>query len=173
MTFNAFKKSQQNENTITRAVQRELDRVPKQLSDYMNEQCNRFSEICKLYLEGMTLDDVKFMKPEDLINIVPQEQYKHKLLMSIMVRRYLYRCDDDNDNDNDHDNDDDHNIDDNNNDIYYDNKSVNNDVSEKKNKKNTNINNIQYLCDNCTHSCHMRSCSHKCSDYNKIIIRAK
>jgi len=54
---------------------------------------DRFNEICYLYLKGMLLDDLKYMHPEDLINIVPPTQYQHKLLMSIMVRRYL--CSDD------------------------------------------------------------------------------
>lgn len=85
MSFNSYK----SRSAIINPVKHELDRVPRQFSDYMNEKSTRFSEICKLYLEGMTVDDVEFMKPEDLINIVPPEQYKHKLLMSIMVRRYL------------------------------------------------------------------------------------
>lgn len=90
MSFRSYKQMT-NDPLVLKPYQHELDRVPRQFSDYMNEQCTRFSEICKIYLEGMTLDDVCYMKPDDFINLVPREQYRHKLLMMIMVRRYLFR----------------------------------------------------------------------------------
>lgn len=92
-SFNTYKQKVVR-SSVMKPFQYELDRVPRQFSDYMNEQCNRFSEICKVYLEGMTIDDVRYMKPEDFINLVPDEQYRHKLLMTVMVRRYLYRPED-------------------------------------------------------------------------------
>jgi hypothetical protein len=76
---------------VFKPFQQEIDRVPRQFCDYMNEENCRFSEICKLYLEGLSMDDVRFLKPEDLITLVPRDHYKHRLLMTIMVRRYLYR----------------------------------------------------------------------------------
>ena len=48
----------------------------------------------------MSMDDIKYMRPEDLINLVPPEQFRHKLLMTILVRRYIF-----NDLDNQSDND--------------------------------------------------------------------
>ena len=56
----------------------------------MNSVSGRFSDICHLYLDGLSMDDVKYLKPDDLIAIVPEHQHNHKLLMTIMVRRYLY-----------------------------------------------------------------------------------
>lgn len=93
MNFNSHK-HRVAQPTVMKQVQQDLDRVPGQFSDYMNNQCTRFSEICKIYLEGMAVDDIRYMKPEDFINLVPEHQYRHKLLMTIMVRRYLYRSDD-------------------------------------------------------------------------------
>jgi hypothetical protein len=75
--------------TIINSSQQANGRLPNQFSDYMNQQTTRFSDICKLYLEGMTMDDIKYLTPEDLINLVPSNQYQHKLLMTIMVRRHL------------------------------------------------------------------------------------
>lgn len=90
MNFGAYKKQMQ-QSMVMKPSLYESERVPRQFSDYMNEQNTRFSEICKLYLEGMNLDDVHYMHPEDLINLVPPEHYKHKLLMTIMVRRYIFK----------------------------------------------------------------------------------
>lgn len=71
-----------------------MNEAPDQFCDYV-ALCsgNRFEEICNLYLKGMTMDDVKYMKAEDLIDLVPPEQYNHKLLMSILVRRYIFNLD--------------------------------------------------------------------------------
>lgn len=82
-------------SSVSRPFQQDLDKAPRQFCEYMAGVNNRFNEICKLYLDGMSMDDVKFLKPDDLINLVPDGQFKHKLLMTIMVRRYLYRPDDD------------------------------------------------------------------------------
>ena len=69
-----------------------------QFSDFINMQNNRFTDICKIYLDGLNVDDIKYLKPEDFINLVPKNYHKHKLLMTIMVRRYIYNtCDIEND----------------------------------------------------------------------------
>ncbi len=82
-----------NKSMVFKPYQQELDKPPRQFSDYMTEENNRFCEICKLYLDGMSLDDIKYLKPEDFINLVPPDHFKHRLLMTIMVRRYLFRHD--------------------------------------------------------------------------------
>lgn len=73
----------------------ESRRLPEQFVDYMKSADTRFSEICEIYLECLTIDDIRYMQPEDFINLVPDDQYKHKLLMTIMVRKYLFRDEDD------------------------------------------------------------------------------
>jgi hypothetical protein len=70
-------------------------RLPEQVADYIANADTRFSEVAHLYLDGLTIRDLQFMQPEDLINIVPPPQHNHKLLMSILVRRYLFRDEDD------------------------------------------------------------------------------
>jgi len=67
-----------------------LDHVPNQVRDYMRGVNTRFNEICDIYLTGLSIDDLKYLCPTDLIKLVPHEQYNHKLLMTIMVRRYIY-----------------------------------------------------------------------------------
>lgn len=76
--------------SVIKADQYKAERLPCQVSDYMEQYGTRFSEICKIYLEGMTIEDIKFLKEEDLINLVPSQNIKHKLLMIILVRRYLF-----------------------------------------------------------------------------------
>jgi hypothetical protein len=76
---------------VIRPIQQELERVPRRFCEYMDEENNRFSEICRLYLACLSMDDIKYLKPEDLINLVPHDHHEHKLLMTIMVRRYLCR----------------------------------------------------------------------------------
>jgi len=147
MSFNAFKRA--NRSNIIRPIQQELERAPRQFCDFMSEQTTRFNEICCMYLEGMTLDDVMFMKPEDLIELVPPEQYRHRLLMTIMVRRYLFRpeeceticckpprCD-----------------------TYSD-------IDSCGDRGGT-----EYRCDSCNHVCRNSDCDHKCSDYTRINVR--
>lgn len=90
MSFRSFRHKKPTA-TISRPEEREKDRVPNGFCEYMECTNNRFTEICKLYLKELSIDDVKFLEPEDLINIVPPDQYEHKLLMTIMVRRYLFR----------------------------------------------------------------------------------
>src|ERR1043166_1872612 len=77
--------------TVIKPFQQEIERVPERFCDYMNEENSRFNEICRIYLGALSIDDVRYLEPEDLINLVPHHQYEHKLLMTIMVRRYLYR----------------------------------------------------------------------------------
>ena len=67
--------------------------TPYLFCDFMKKVNTRFYDVCQLYLKGLTIDDIRFLKPEDLINLVPPTQYHHKLMMTIMVRRYLYRPD--------------------------------------------------------------------------------
>jgi len=67
-----------------------FDHIPNQVRDYMRGVNTRFNEICDVYLTGLSIDDLKFLSPEDMINLVPPEQYNHKLLMTIMTRRYIY-----------------------------------------------------------------------------------
>lgn len=67
-----------------------LDHVPNQVRDYMRGVNTRFNEICDIYLTGLSIDDLKYLCPYDLINLVPPEQYNHKLLMTIMTKRYIY-----------------------------------------------------------------------------------
>jgi len=140
-------------SNVMKPYHQELDRVPRQFSDYMNEQCTRFSEICKIYLEGMTLDDVQYMKPEDFINLVPDEQYRHKLLMTIMVRRYLFRLDES------------ETVccKENSGDVYDDTSSSScNDGKPEL---------VCYACNKCNHVCMNVKCNHNCSDYAKIITK--
>lgn len=68
----------------------ESNKVPNQLSEYLAKENNRFCELC-MYFDGLCMDDIKFLKPRDLINLVPYESYRHRLLMTILVRRYLFR----------------------------------------------------------------------------------
>jgi len=139
MNYRAYKQ----DSMVMKPHHHELDRVPRQVSDFMNEQCNRFSEICKIYLEGMTIDDLCFMRPEDFINLVPDDQYRHKLLMTIMVRRYLFRPDG-LELGRDHD-------------IYT------NIMRDNENR--------EYPCDKCSHKCLTPNCSHNCNEYAKIVTK--
>ena len=77
---------------ITKPSKIDITIMPDQFADFIAEKNNRFSEICRIYLQGLTIDDLKYMEPEDLINTVPPDHYKQRLLMSILVRRYLYKC---------------------------------------------------------------------------------
>jgi len=65
--------------------------MPRKFCDYMNGIDTRFSEICDLYLYNMSIDDVKYLHPQDLINLVLPEQYNHRLLMTVLTKRYIYR----------------------------------------------------------------------------------
>ena len=81
-------------NARTNIIDRQsqyVDNVPNQLCEFIEIENNRFSEICKLYLQGLSIDDIAYLEPQDLINIVPESQYRHKLLMTILVRRYIYK----------------------------------------------------------------------------------
>jgi hypothetical protein len=91
MSFNKHKQSLWGNNSVIIGRNNvNVNDIPDQFSDYMKNVNTRFSEICELYLKGMSIDDVQYLIPEDLINLVPQKNYQHKLLMTIMVRRYLY-----------------------------------------------------------------------------------
>ena len=128
------------------------DSIPMQFADYINQQSTRFSDICKIYLDGMNMDDVKYMCPEDLINLVPSKQYKHKLLMTILVRRYII---------NDLDNDEDH---------------VKICKPEKRmcdiNDNDSSINDASD-CDKCSNECVTTKCNHKCKHRNLDCIITK
>lgn len=136
--FSAHKQSF-GKTSVFKPQQLELNNPPRQFNDYMAGEDNRFCEVCRLYLDGMSMDDLKYLKPDDIINLVPPEHYKHKLLMTIMVRRYLCRsdCDDSN-------------------------SSCCN--PGKVEKTDT----YQYSCDNCDHVCTNPNCSHSCADYAKL-----
>jgi hypothetical protein len=75
---------------IINESEKQCEILPKDLCSYMNNINTRFSDICDTYLSGLTIDDMKYLKPRDYINLVPQDKYKDKLLMTIMVRRYIY-----------------------------------------------------------------------------------
>jgi hypothetical protein len=128
-------KSRPPRSTINRPYYHEIKEVPNQFCDYIAScEGNRFEEICKIYLKGLSMDDVKYLKPEDLIDIVPPEQHRHKLLMTVLVRRYIF-----NKNYNDIDND----INDSDNDI--------NSYSSCMNR-----------CSKCNHICYNYKCTHTC-----------
>jgi hypothetical protein len=91
--YNRYKQSNLNPAVI-RGSQSDSLRLPEQFTDYMKGADTRFDEVCELYLRCLTIDDLRYLKPDDLINLIPQNQHKHKLLMTIMVRKYLYRHDD-------------------------------------------------------------------------------
>lgn len=76
--------------SVIKADQYKTERVPNQIIDYLEQYGTRFNEICRTYLEGMTTDDINFLKESDLIELVPAHNYKHRLLMTILVRRYLF-----------------------------------------------------------------------------------
>lgn len=85
----SYSKYKYNESCICNPDHKNIEKSPDQFCDYMSCISNRFTEICNIYLDGLCLDDVCHLKPEDFINLVPENQYRHKLLMTIMVRRYL------------------------------------------------------------------------------------
>lgn len=125
--------------TVMKPIHLELNQVPERFCDYMNRENSRFSEICSLYLGAMSMDDIRFLKPKDLIDLVPQNHYEHKLLMTIMVRRYLYKFND------------------------CDAESIN-PLSD-----NVSIDSrAHFVCDKCAHSCQNSQCDHSCDDYMKL-----
>lgn len=180
-----------NKQQVKKPIHQELDKAPRQFNDYMNSINGRFSEICRIYLDGLSVDDVKYLHPDDLIAIVPESQHNHKLLMTIMVRRYLYRpdekcCQYTDSQYTDCQYTDCQYIDcqaansrtiictPNKGDTYEnDNSSVcsvnsgyDTDSSVKsKTRKNDNI----YACNKCTHMCKNPKCAHSCDDYVKIV----
>jgi hypothetical protein len=191
MTSFVAYKQQVKKPGVYKPIVQELDKAPRQFNDYMNSMNGRFSEICKIYLDGLSMDDIKYLKPDDLIALVPESQFNHKLLMTIMVRRYLYRPDEcetvyckpdqgdtygekpDKNNDKTNDKHNDKHNDRNSDDTCstYSNSSEKSDrINEKNgNKRNDGV----YACDKCTHACTNANCKHSCSDYAKIIHRTK
>ncbi len=154
---------------VFKPFQQEMDRVPRQFCDYMNEENCRFSEICKLYLEGLSMDDVRYLKPEDLITLVPRDHYKHRLLMTIMVRRYLYRpegcetmyckpCRTDTFDSDVRSND---------------NKSCDSWSSDNRSTDGRRQPKTEFSCDKCDHVCTNSECEHSCEDYVKIVRQTK
>lgn len=175
---------------IKKPIHQELDKAPRQFNDYMNSINGRFSEICRIYLDGLSMDDIKYLSPDDLIAIVPDSQYNHKLLMTIMVRRYLYRtevsvnvneCDKintcqtivhdpdsfvgdafANNSDNiSNTNDDDFDQ------ISCDTSSSSTMKHPKKHKEKI------YACNKCAHVCKNSKCKHSCDNYIKITQKVK
>jgi hypothetical protein len=189
--FNAHK------SQIKKSIHQELDKAPRQFNDYMNSINGRFSEICRIYLDGLSMDDIKYLSPDDLIAIVPQNQYNHKLLMTIMVRRYLYRTDiNDCDQINtcqtivrDPDNSSGDVFSDSNNDNSSDTNSNNNDDNSDQNSRDTrdtsSVSSIKqpkqpkkpketiYACNKCAHVCKNPRCKHSCENYIKITQKIK
>ena len=94
MSFRSYKQRRLRASVL-RPQEVEKTRIPDEFYKYMESTNTRFSDICRIYLKGLSIDDIKYLTPEDLINIVPEKNYEHKLLMTIMVRRYLYRHTDD------------------------------------------------------------------------------
>lgn len=127
-------KSKPQRSTISKSYHQEIKEVPNQLCDYISScNGNRFEEICNIYLKGLSLDDVKYLKPEDLIDIVPPEQHKHKLLMTVLVRRYIFNDNKDNT------------------DTHTNNESETDSYNSSINK-----------CIKCSHVCYNSKCSHSC-----------
>jgi hypothetical protein len=91
--YHSHKQSRLRSGLIPRS-EAEAARLPEQVADYISLADTRFDDIAHLYLNGLTVTDLQYMEPEDLINVVPPGQHEHKLLMSILVRRYLFRDDD-------------------------------------------------------------------------------
>lgn len=156
-------KQQVKRPSVYKPIHQELEKAPRQFNDYMNSVSGRFSDICHLYLDGLSMDDVKYLKPDDLIAIVPEHQHNHKLLMTIMVRRYLYRvgnsdecetlcCKPEKPND------------------TYTNNNEDTCSTYSNNSTCGNGSSNTYACDTCTHSCTNSNCKHSCDDYAKIKI---
>ena len=159
--FNA-RKQRGARSAVFKPFQQEIERVPRQFCDYMSEENSRFCEICNLYLEGLSMDDVRYLKPEDLIALVPHDHYKHKLLMTIMVRRYLYRpeecktmhCKQEKTDDYEKSNKNSDNI-----------HSIDTKVNEYPPTKCMYVHNskTEYSCNNCDHICINSECNHTCN----------
>lgn len=76
--------------TVFSSSQTDASRLPDQVSDFMLSVDTRFNDL-RIYLDGLTFDDLRFLQPEDIISLVPASQHGHKLLMTVLARRYLYR----------------------------------------------------------------------------------
>lgn len=84
-------KRKNNRHTqVISKTEKKCEILPHDFCNYMKAINTRFDDICETYLQGLTIDDIKYLEPEDYINLVPQDKYKDKLLMTIMVRRYIY-----------------------------------------------------------------------------------
>ena len=69
----------------------EARRPNDQIVDFLKAaDDNRFSEVCDIYLQGLTFDDIKYLSAPDLINLVPEKQYQHKLYMTILAKKYIF-----------------------------------------------------------------------------------
>lgn len=91
MTYRSTKLTRTNRAFYRNTDCIKVDEVPNQFCNYMKNVNSRFNEICDLYLQGLSMDDIKYLEPEDFIKLVPKEHYQHRLLMTIMVRRYLFK----------------------------------------------------------------------------------
>jgi hypothetical protein len=88
--MNRANKQNIGKTSVSKPISQDVQKVPRQISDYISLKSNRFVEICTIYLDGMSMDDLPYLSPEDLIGLVPSNQYQHKLLMTILTKRYLY-----------------------------------------------------------------------------------
>jgi len=88
--MNRANKQNIGKTSVSKPISQDVQKVPRQISDYISLKSNRFVEICTIYLDGMSMDDLPYLNPEDLIGLVPSNQYQHKLLMTILTKRYLY-----------------------------------------------------------------------------------
>ena len=80
--FAAYKQ-RVGKTAVFKASQLEIDRAPRQFCDYMNDVNNRFNEICKIYLKGMSIDDESFLN----IPIMPKLKYVINPIALIMDRK--------------------------------------------------------------------------------------
>lgn len=62
--------------------------MTKWITKYCDD-ISRFKIIIDEYLSKLEEKDLDFITGEDLINLVPSDNYKHKLLMIILIKRYL------------------------------------------------------------------------------------
>jgi hypothetical protein len=88
--FDKYGSASLSQTAIGKQFHLEMEKAPRQLSCYVKEINSRFGEICDLYLDGISLDDMPYLKPEDLIDLVPKRHTKHRCHMLVLVRRYLF-----------------------------------------------------------------------------------
>lgn len=50
---------------------------------------NRFDKIIQTYLSKLKNDDLNYLSQNDLIELVPIDKHEDRLLMTVLVKRYL------------------------------------------------------------------------------------